>query len=296
MEIRVLEYFLAVAREQNITRAAEQLHLTQPTLSRQLADLERELGKQLLIRGKRKVTLTEDGVLLRKRAEEIVGLVEHTVEEMRHTGDALAGDIYLGAGESEAIRRVLHVAKELQADYPDIHFHLTSGDSRDLAERLEKGLFDFCVLYGDIDRTAYEYLTLPYRERWGVLMQRDLPFAADATFPVERLREVPLIVSRQTLPDPLYATLLGIPAAELNVVGSYNLINNAVYMAQEQMGYVLTLEGLVNTAGTDLVFRPVEPAHTLELSLVWKRYQPMSKPAKEFLARMRAAVEAEAGE
>ncbi len=282
MELRVLEYFLAVAREQNITRAAEYLHLTQPTLSRQIADLESELGKQLLIRGKRKITLTEDGILLRKRAEEIVGLVEHTVEEMKNTDQTVSGNIYIGSGESYSIRNILRIAKQMQNEYPNVHFHITSGDSADLTEHLDKGLFDFCILYGDIDRSKYEYIQLPFMECWGILMRKDSPFAHKEFIGFSDLSEMPLIVSRQMANYSKFLRLIGKSYDELNIVGTYNLINNAALMAEEDMGCVLTLENLVNTCGTELCFKKIIPEQGLDISLVWKRYQPLSKAAEVF--------------
>lgn len=293
MEIRALEYFLAVAREQNITRAAEFLHLTQPTLSRQMADLEAEFGKQLLIRGKRKVTLTQDGVLLRKRAEEIVGLAERTISEMKNTDNSLAGNIYIGSGESMSIKNVIRIAKTLQDLHPGVHFHMISGDTTDLIERLDKGLFDFCILYGDIDRSKYEYLVLPYQEVWGILMQKTSPFAAKDAISADDLTKMPLIVSRQMENYKNFVKQISKKPLELNIVNTYNLINNAALMAEEGMGCVLTLQNLVNTCGTELCFRPLAPEQTLELSLVWKRYQPLSKAAEQFVSMVEESAAAE---
>lgn len=178
MELRVLEYFLAVAREQSITAAADFLHLTQPTLSRQLRELEEEFGKQLFLRGSRKVTLTEAGVYFRQKAEEIVTLARRAEEEMKNTDKSIVGDIYIGAGETDAIRNIVSVARDLQKQYGGIRFHIISGDTADLTDRLDKGLFDFCLLLGEIDQSKYEYLTLPYTDTWGVLMRKDSPLAA----------------------------------------------------------------------------------------------------------------------
>lgn len=283
MEIRVLEYFLAVAREQNITRAAQYLHLTQPTLSRQLTDLEKEFGKQLLIRGKRKVTLTEDGLYFRKRAEEIVSLVKRTEDEMKNNDTVLSGNIYIGTGESDEIRNIIRVAAKLQAEYPDVHFHFNSGDSGDLAERLDKGLFDFCVLYGNIDQSKYEFIPMPYHERWGLLMPSDCELAEYEEIPTEKLWDKPLILSRQSLNNPQYFKWLGRKSEELNIVNTYNLVYNGTLMAEAGMGYVLTLEKLVNTSGTGLCFRRIVPEHTIPLSLVWKKYQVHSPAAEKFI-------------
>ena len=161
MELRVLQYFLAVAREQNISAAAQSLHLTQPTLSRQLKELEEELGKQLMVRGNRKITLTEEGMLLRKRAEEILELVDRTEKEVMRSNDAVSGDIYIGTGETDGVRQLARTAKQLQEGCPGIRFHIVSGDAVDVCERLDKGLLDFGVLLGDIDKIKYRYLELP---------------------------------------------------------------------------------------------------------------------------------------
>ncbi len=283
MELRVLEYFLAVAREQSITKAAEYLHLTQPTLSRQLSELENELGKQLLIRGKRRITLTDDGLLLRKRAGEIVSLARRTEEEIKNLGNILEGSIYIGTGESGSVRNIIRVACDMQKDYPGVHFHFTSGDSEDLVDRLDKGLFDFCILYGDIDQSKYEYISLPYTERWGLIMRNDSELAGKKQVTTEDLWDKPLILSRHSLTWPKFFKWIGKSPDELNIPSTYNLVYNGALMAQEKMGYVLTLENLVNTRGTDLCFKYVYPIQTLNLSIVWKKYQTQSKTAEKFV-------------
>ena len=174
MELRVLRYFLAVAREENISAAAEYLHLTQPTLSRQLMDLEEELGKKLFIRGNRKITLTDDGVLFRKRAGEIIELVEKTELEFRSSDEVIAGDIYIGGGETESMRLIARTARVMQTRYPGVRYHLYSGNADDVGERLDKGLLDFGVIIEPFDRKKYDSLRLPAANRWGVLMRRDL--------------------------------------------------------------------------------------------------------------------------
>ncbi len=293
MEFRVLEYFLAVAREQNITRAAESLHLTQPTLSRQLRDLEEELGKPLFIRGKRRITLTEDGLFFKKRAEEMVRLAWQTKAEMALSDGRIAGDIYIGAGESPSMRRVIQVAAGLQREHPEVRFHLTSGDADDLLERLDRGLFDFCILYGGIDQSKYDYLSLPYRERWGILMQKGDAFEEKEVLKTEDLWDRPLILSRHSLRLPSFFRWLGKPLEELRIVGSYNLVYNGALMVQEGMGYLLTLEGLVNTDNTGLCFRRLTPAHTLELSMVWRKDAARTKAAKAWMRRFREVLEKE---
>ena len=199
MELRVLEYFLAIAREQSITGAARSLHLSQPTLSTQIRALEEELGKQLLVRGtpgSRKVTLTEEGMLLRKRAEEIVSLVRRTEDEISLSNEFIAGDVYIGAGETDGIRVLARTAGKVREDHPDIHFHISSGDGKDVLENLDKGLIDFGLLLQKVDPAKYEMINIPVKETWGVLMRKDSPLAEKDAITPEDLRELPLIMSR----------------------------------------------------------------------------------------------------
>ena len=198
MELRVLRYFLAVAREESISGAAQFLHLTQPTLSRQLMELEEELGKQLFVRGNRRVTLTEDGVLFRKRADEILALVDKATMEMTADEENIAGDIYIGAGETDAMRLIAREAKKLRARYPQIRYHLHSGNAEDVSERLDKGLLDFGLLIEPVDLKKYDYLRLPAADTWGVLMRRDHPLAAKELVSPGDLVKLPLLVSQLT--------------------------------------------------------------------------------------------------
>lgn len=283
MEIRVLEYFLAVAREQSISAAADFLHLTQPTLSRQLKDLEKEFGKQLFIRGNRKITLTQDGLYFRKKAEEIVTLTHRTEAEMKNTDQTVVGDIYIGAGETDAVGNIAKVAHNLQNQFGGIRFHIISGDTADLTDRLDKGLFDFCLLLGEIDQSKYEYLSLPYTDTWGILMHKDSLLAEKGAVRARDLWDKPLILSRQILNAPQFMRWFEKPAAELHIIATYNLAFNASIMAREHMGYVLTLDKLINTKGTNLCFRPLSPKQTIGMSLVWKKYQPQSKAAEKFI-------------
>lgn len=178
MELRVLRYFLAVAREETISRAAEALHVTQPTLSRQMMELEEELGKTLFLRGKRKITLTEEGMFLRKRAQEIVALVEKTEAEFSGPDESISGEVYIGGGETDAMRLIARAAHELRAMHPRITFHLFSGNAEDVTERLDQGLADFGVFIEPADLAKYDFVKLPVRERWGLLMRKDSPLAA----------------------------------------------------------------------------------------------------------------------
>lgn len=291
MDLRVLQYFLAVAREESISAAAQSLHLTQPTLSRQLKELEEELGKQLLIRGNRRITLTEEGMLLRKRAEEILDLVRRTEKEVTQSDDLVGGEVYIGTGETDGMRQIARTANQIQREHPGIQFHIVSGDAMDVCERLDKGLLDFGILLGDFDRIKYHYMELPMQDVWGVLMQRSSPLAGKETVTPQDLWDKPLILSRQMgNKSGLYRWPQKEPA-ELHTVATYNLIYNASLMVDEGMGYAFTLDKLVNTRGSNLCFRPLEPRMELGMCLVWKKYQVFSKAAELFLSRLRQQVE-----
>ena len=287
MEIRVLQYFLAVAREQSISGAAEFLHLSQPTLSRQLKDLEEELGKQLFIRGNRKITLTEDGMLLRKRAEEIVELVKKTENEITLSNEIITGDIHIGTGETDAVRLIAKTANKITANNPQIRFQIISDDRADVLERLDKGLFDFGVLIGSVDTTKYNSFTFPVHDTWGILMRRDSPLAKKQNVCPEDLWDKPLLISRQTSNYTILSNWLKKDIESLNIVATYNLIYNASLMVDEGAGYAFCLDKLINTTGqSNLCFRPFEPMLKSEINMIWKKYQIFSKASALFLNRM----------
>ena len=284
MELRVLRYFLAVAREENISRAAQALHTAQPSLSRQLKELEEELGKTLFIRGRRKITLTEEGMFLRKRAEEIIGLVDKTTDALTTDGAVVAGDVYIGAGETEGVRMIARVAGILGRNYPDVHLHIVSGDSLDIVEQLDKGLMDFALLVGVTDAQKYEHIRLPDRDTWGILMRKDHPLAQKSAIRPEDLRQEPLMLSRQIKDGSPFLTWMGRTLNQLNVVSTHNLIYNASLMVEEGLGVAVTLDGLINTTGdSSLCYRPLSPRLEVELYLAWKRYQTFSPAASKFL-------------
>lgn len=284
MELRVLQYFLAVTREQSISGAAEALHLSQPTLSRQLKDMEDELGKQLMIRGNRKITLTEEGMILRKRAEEILDLVQKAEHEITISDDVIAGDVYIGAGETDAVRLIAKAGKRLQLDYPDIHYHISSGDTTDVLESLDKGLIDFGLIFGTIDTLKYEYVEFPTNDVYGILMRKDSPLAQKKTICPEDLRDKPLIFNRNTRDGDLLTSWLGKSLSELHVAATYNLLFNASLMVDEGLGYAFALDQIINTTGnSNLCFVPCEPGLRVGMSLIWKKYQVFPKAAKRFL-------------
>ncbi len=288
MELRVLQYFLAVTREQSISGAAESLHLSQPTLSRQLKDMEDELGKQLLIRGNRRVTLTEEGMILRKRAEEILELVKKAEDEISQTDDIIAGDITVGAGETDGVRFLTRAAQELQKDCPLVHFHIISGDVITVIENLDKGLIDFGLIFGKIDESKYEYISVPYRDTWGVMMRRDSPLAKSKSITAKDLEGLPLIVSRQALQKSELREFLSGNIDKINVAATYNLLFNGSLMVDEGMGYAICFDKIINVSGDgNLCFRPLEPRITAKMYVVWKKYQVLTKAAELFLEKLR---------
>lgn len=287
MELRVLQYFLAVAREQSIVRAAESLHLSQPTLSTQIKAMEEELGKQLLIRGtkgSRKVTLTEEGMILRKRAEEILSLVQKTEREISLSDQVVVGDVYIGTGETDAVRFIARAAKELYKTYPGVHYHIASGNADFVLEQLDKGLIDFGIVFGPVDPVKYNSMPLPYKDTWGVLMRKDSPLAEKSAITPEDLWDKPLLLSRQ---DP-FASWIKRDLSELEIVSTYNLIFNASLMVEEGLGYAITLDKIINTSGSSpLCFRPLSPNREEGMSLVWKRYQVFSKASEKFMRKIK---------
>lgn len=294
MDIRVLRYFLAVTREESISGAAESLHMTQPTLSRQLMELEEEIGKKLLIRGNRKITLTEEGMLLRKRAHEIIDLMDKTTAELMAPDEIVSGDIYIGGGETDAMRLIARIATDLQKTSPQIRYHLFSGNADDVTERLDKGLLDFGLIIGPADMKKYDYIRLPATDTWGLLMPRDCPLASHDVIRPEDLLDLPIITSRQTMVGNAFSGWLGKEFEKLNIVATYNLVYNAALMAEEGMGYVLTLDKLVDTSGDrDLCFRPLAPKMEVHLNIVWKKYQLFSAAAQRFLDKVQEAFHCE---
>lgn len=294
MELRVLHYFLAVAREQSISAAAKSLHLSQPTLSTQLKAMEEELGKQLLIRGtkgSRKVILTEEGMILRKRAEEILSLVKRTEDEITRCDDAIVGDVYIGTGETDIIRFFAEAAKKIQKQNPDIHYHISSGNAEYVLEYLDKGLIDFGLLFSNIDPQKYESISIPIKDIWGVLMRQDSPLAQKEVICPEDLWDKPLIVSHQRGDDQYLSQWLKKELSKLNVVATYNLVFNASLLVDEGLGYALCFDKLINTQGSRLCFRPFSPQLEASACIVWKKYQIFSKAAGRFLDCLRDLLE-----
>ena len=288
MDIRVLQYFLAVAREESITKAAETLHMTQPPLSRQLKDLEEEVGKLLLIRGSKKVTLTEDGMLLRKRAEEMIALMEKTKSELSSSDENISGEIYMGSGETEAVSTIAKVAKNLQKEHPLIRYHIYSGDAEHIVERLDKGLIDFGLLVEPFDNSKYDFIRLPVKDTWGVLMRKDSPLAEKESICAEDLWDKPLIISHQTAISNEMIAWLRKDVSQLNIVATYDLLYNASRFVKMGFGYAIALDKLINTSGdSNLCFRPLYPGSEAGLCIVWKKYQVFSRAAGRFIQKLK---------
>lgn len=285
MEIRVLQYFLAVAREGSIIGAAAALNMTQPPLSRQLKDLEEEVGVRLFHRGSKRITLTDEGMLLRKRAEEIVELMEIAKAEISPTEQSVSGEINIGCAESEGMRFLAKIVKKVQEQYPHIRFNYYSGNAQDVMERLDRGLFDFGVFAGAVDMGKYEFTALPRSDTWGVMMRSDSPLAAKKSIKPSDLLGLPIINSNQTVVSNIIAGWMGGDFDKLNIVATYNLPMNAFLLAEEGVGYVLTFDKLIKTTDDDrLVFRPLEPRLEAILSFAWKKYSVHTKATEKFLA------------
>lgn len=289
MEIRVLRYFLAVAQEGSVTRAARALHLTHPTLSRQIRELEEELGQTLFSRGGRELSLTREGLLLRQRAEEIVGLAEITEKEFRSLGEkTVSGDLSIGCGESKALSFVTDALKVLQDEHPLIIPHFFSGNGEIVMDRLDKGLLDFAVLMGAENTERYYSLPLPNHDTWGLLMDKDDPMAQKKAITAEDLLDIPLILSSQSLSRDELSGWLGFPMSRLHIAATYTLLFNGSLMVRSGLGYALCFDHIA-PSGKDspFAFRPL----TSPLSLVWKKHQILSAPAEAFLAKTREAGE-----
>ena len=284
MDIRTMQYYLAVVREGTISAAAEALHVAQPSLSRQMKELEEELGATLFERGNRKITLTEEGMVLRKRAEEMVRLMQMTEEEISQVKNHVSGSVRIGAGESWSFHYLSRAAAELSAEHPDIRFHITSGDTQDLMDELDHGLIDFAVIFTEADPALYRSIPLPASDRFGVLMPKDCDLASRSGVRLEELQGRPLLISRASEPFFTGTELL----AGLNVVGTYNLIYNASLMVEDGLGLALCFDGLVGTgSGSALRFVPLVPELRVTGRLVWKKYQVFPPAARLFLDRVR---------
>ncbi len=287
MEIRTLRYFLAVAREENMTRASEYLHVTQPTLSKQIQSLEDELGKKLFIRHSFSIELTEEGILLRKRAEDLVKMADKISSEFAALNDVTGGDIYFGLAESYQIRFLARTICQFKKAYPDLRYHITSGDTEQVTEKLDKGLLDFAVLAETPDTAKYNYLSFPDVDIWGLVMPNDCPLAKKEVVCVDDLLGLPLFCSEQGWNRDI-PHWCGEKMEKMHLEGSFRLSYNASLFVREKLGYLLTFDRLIDTSSeSGLVFRPLYPKLETKIYLVWKKYQVFTPIAERLLVRLK---------
>ena len=287
MEIRSLRYFLAVAREENMTRAAEILHVTQPTLSKQMKSLEDELGKKLFTRHSFSIELTDEGILLRKRAEDLVSMADKIEQEFFSLDDVTGGNLYLGLAESFQIKYLAQAIRSFKQDYPNLHYHITSGDTEQIADKLDKGLLDFLVLAELPDSRKYEYIPFPENDIWGVVMPESDALAQKKSLHANDLVGLPLFCSEQGWKNDI-RSWAGSAFSEMKLEGSFRLVYNGSIFVKEGLGYLLTFDQLVNTSlGSGLVFRPLSPKLETRLYFVWNRYQTFTPIAERFLKHLR---------
>ena len=280
MDIRTMQYFLAVIREGTISAAAESLHVAQPSLSWQMKDLEVELGVMLFERGNRKITLTEEGQVLRRRAEELVRLMQLTQEEIAQVKHQLTGSIRIGAGESHAFRYFAETAAKVLKEHPDVQLYITSGDTQDLMDELDNGLIDFALIFTEFDREKYRSIQLPAADRFGVLMRGDNPLASKSEILLAELAEVPLMISRAS--RSYWESVA--ERKSLKIIGTYNLIFNASLLVESGACCALGFEKLINTTGeSPLCFRPLAGQKKTTGALIWKKYQTFSPAVQLFI-------------
>lgn len=286
MEIKNLRYFLAVAREENMSKAAEQLHVSQPTLSKTLKALEEELGKKLFIRHSFSISLTDEGMLLRDRAQDLVAMSDKIEQEFNSLDDITGGDIYFGLAESYQIRYLAREIYKLKEKYPNFTYHITSGDTEQVTEKLDKGLLDFAVLCETPDSNKYEYVKFPEADVWGAIISSSHPLAKKKSIHVSDLIGQPLFVSEQSWNNEI-KTWAKERFPKLKLEGSFRLSYNGSVFARENLGILLTFKDLINTEGTDMVFRPLSPELKSELYLIWNKYQAFTPIAEKFLEQIK---------
>ena len=288
MELRTMRYFLAAAREENMTRAAELLHVTQPTLSKQLKALEEELGKKLFIRHSFSIQLTEEGILLRKRAEDLVKMADKITEEFHALDDILGGDVYFGLAESYQIRHLAAAIRTFKNIYPDLRYHITSGDTKQVTEKLDKGIIDFAVLAQEPNAVKYHYLPFPGADLWGVVMPADSPLAEKTAVCAEDLIGLPLFCSEQGWDNDI-SKWCGNRMDQLRLEGSFRLSYNGSLFVKERLGYLLMFKHLIDTnPDSGLVFRPLTPKLETNIYLIWKKYQVFTPIAERLLGMLKS--------
>ena len=287
MDIRTMQYYLAVVREGTISAAAKALHISQPSLSRQMKELEEELDAALFVRGNRRITLTEEGMVLRKRAEEMLHLMKMAEDEIAQIKNHISGSVRIGAGESWSFHYLSRTAASLAKEHPDIRFHITSGDTQDLMDELDNGLIDFAVIFTDVDHMLYQSIELPAEDSFGLLMPKECPLAEKEVIRLSDLKGLPVIVSRAAFPYFTGSEEL----SSLNVIATYNLIYNASLLVEDGLGYAICFDKLINTTGDSrLCLKPITPKMKNAGYLIWKKYQTFSPAVQMFIDRIRDTI------
>lgn len=283
MELRTLRYFLEIAREENMSKAASRLYVSQPALSRQIKSLEEELGQKLFVRHSFHIELTEAGILLRKRAEDILRIVDKTTQEFQSLDEVIHGQIFIGCSESQATRLIAKQLVKLHQLYPGIRYHLKSGNTEDLVGDLDKGLLDFAIIAQPVNLTKYQFLSLPSHDQWGIILPKTHPLAIKDQLTLQDIEKEPLIVSKQGLTYD-FPKIFGEEQDKLNIVATFNLPYNGSLLVKEKLGLMLCFDGLIDTSEqSDLCFRPLYPLLESEGNLIWKKYQAFSPAAKALL-------------
>lgn len=291
MELRVLRYYLTVAREENITRAADILHITQPTLSRQMAELEEELDTRLFERTNRRIVLTEAGMLLRRRAEELVSLADKVQQEFQSGDDELTGLISIGSGVSAAVSESLpKLLQDYTQKFPQVQFELRTGTAAAIKDQMDKGLLDIGILMEPIEVEKYDFVRLPQKEIWGILMPEDDPLAQKSEITPADVQDLPLIVNWRIAEREAKAWFGG-DTEHLKVFCTYDLIDNAATLVERRLGYAFVIRGALKPI-PGLTFRPLSPEVSNTSVLVWKRYQPSSQAVRKFIELVRDAYRA----
>lgn len=291
MEIRVLRYFLEIAREENMTRAAERLHISQPSLSRQMKELETELGKKLFVRSSYSIHLTDEGMLLRKRAEDLLEMADKITNEFKSMDDIAGGDVYIGCAESYLIKYLAFAVKRLNQRYPGIHYHTVSGDTEIVAERLDRGLSDMAFIVEPSDLSKYNYLEVPENDTWGAIMRKDCPLAEKKAIQLEDLLPYPVFCSEQSAKVDL-PRWCGEKIDQLNIMATFNLTNNGAVFVREGLGIALTFDRIIElTPDSELCFRPISPALHTKMYVIWKKYQVFTPAAQLLLDELKQVLQ-----
>lgn len=290
MEIRILKSFIVIAREGNMTRAAERLHISQPALSKQMKELETELDKKLFRRGSACMNLTEEGMLLLQRAEDIVAMVDKTVAEFKSLDDITGGDIYIGCAESYQMQYIAQAVKAFHAHYPSVRYHLTSGNTEQVAERLNRGQLDFALICESPDLSKYNYIEIPVPDVWELVMRRDSKLAKKKAIRYEDLIGLPLICSIQAIYTD-FPRWCGDKVEKMNIFATFNLFYNGSIFVKEGLAYMLIFDKLADTgSGSELCFRPLEPKLETKMYIIWKKHQQFTPVSALFMEELKAAL------